>query len=66
MAPCCHIFCQSCHDNSLEYRDRCPECNSKVVAEIKPYIIDSIIAKLKDKKRAINELLKTDLLKNAY
>lgn len=66
MAPCCHIFCLKCHENRLEHRDKCPECHVKVVLELKPFLIDSITEKFREKKKIINEYLKNDLLKNSF
>jgi hypothetical protein len=61
------MFCDSCQNNRLEYKDKCPECHTKITMELRPVpIIESIINKFKDKRRAINEILKLDAIKNSF
>ena len=66
LSPCAHAICQGCQKNRIEYKDKCPECHSKVEKFIQPVkIIDQAIGKFREKKKCIREILRQDIIKNS-
>ncbi len=65
ITPCFHTMCFGCQRSRIENKDKCPECNVKIDKLLHPItVMDQVVNKYKEKRTAIREILKSDLIKN--
>ena len=67
ITPCFHMFCLNCFNNRYENKDKCPECHQVIKKEYYPIrVVDNVVAKFRDKRKAINDILKLDAIKRNF